>query len=324
MKPILLAFLIFYTIFSEAFCGIKDDWQQFKLVYNKSYKNKAEERKRFNAFKNNMKEIKDHNRRFENGLTTFKKGITVFADLSKAQFNKKYKLERHGPMKRYRIFKNKRKIDRNLTVVYLDWRKRGAVTHVKDQGLCGSCWIFSGIGVLEGYNFRKTGELISLSEQNVVDCFSNTSCLGGFPGDTLTYVQENGVSTENEYPYRDKQMSCKPSTEKIKINFITYDYINGTEEDLRKALETYGPISVSMYVDARLRLYTEGIWYEKWCSDISNHAMLLIGYGTERGQDYWLIKNSWGTKWGEDGYLKVARNRHNNYCGLTNESIYII
>lgn len=324
MKSILIPFLIFCAIFNEAFCGIRDDWQQFKLTHNKSYKNRAEERKGFNAFKNNIREIKDHNRRFEKGLTTFKKGITTFADLTKTQFNKKYKLERQGPMKRYHSYHYKRRIDKNLTVVNLDWRDRGAVTHVKDQGVCGSCWIFSGIGVLEGYNFRKTGELISLSEQNVVDCFSNTSCLGGFPGDALTYVQENGVSTETQYPYKDKQMTCKPSTDKIRINFTAYDCINGTEGDLSDALDKYGPISVSMFVDARLRLYTEGIWYDKWCSEISNHAMLLIGYGTEKGQDYWLIKNSWGTKWGEDGYFKVARSQHENYCGLTIESIFII
>ncbi|CAG9837639.1 unnamed protein product [Diabrotica balteata] len=323
MKTVLIATVIFCSLFNEALCGVKDDWNNFKIMYNKTYKDKFEEKKRFSAFKDNLKEIRHHNNRYEKGLETYKERITVFADLSKRQFDKKYQLNRPGVMNIYPKSWRNRHIDRNLTKVYVDWRKEGAVTPVKNQGICGSCWIFSAVGVLESYHFRKTGKLISLSEQNVVDCFYKKSCSGGHPEDALTYIQKNGVSTEAEYPYKDKQMACKPSSNKTYIDFKSYHYVTGTE-GLKKAVEETGPVLIGMYVDGRLRLYSEGVWYNRKCSETVNHAMVLVGYGTENGVDYWLIKNSWGTLWGENGYMKVARTRHDNYCGLTSHAIYLI
>ncbi|XP_050508632.1 uncharacterized protein LOC126885881 [Diabrotica virgifera virgifera] len=322
MKTVLIAIVICCWLFNEALCGVEDDWNDFKIKYKKTYEYK-EEKKRFSDFKDNLKEIRHHNNRYEKGLESYKKGITVFADLSRIEFESKYQLDRPMMMTRYSQSWKNRYIDKNLTKVDVDWRKEGAVTPVKNQGICGSCWIFSAVGVLESYHFRKTGKLISLSEQNVVDCFSSNSCLGGLPEDALTFIQKNGVSTEAEYPYKDKQMACKPSSNKTRIDFKSYQYINEKEEELKNAVKENGPVSVGMYVDGRLRLYSEGVWYNKKCSDTENHAMVLVGYGTENGVDYWLIKNSWGTSWGEDGYMKVARGRHDNYCGLTGSSIYL-
>lgn len=341
MKSVLVAVIVCLVII-DVFCSLENEWSQFKLNYNKKYKSQIEDARRFSVFKKNLIEITRHNRRFKKRLETFEKGITVFADLTKKQFDKKYGLGLQNNLNMTSTYglnsrspdsinfdmepRNREQAERrgeNVSTDYLDWREKGAVTHVKEQGVCGACWIFSAIGMLEGYNFIKTGQLISLSEQNVVDCFSDETCYGGYTWDAILHVKNNGISKETDYPYRKKHTRCKKKVPKIKIDFKGFDFVNETENDLKSSLAKYGPIGVSLYVSGNWRLYKRGVWYEKNCSTLANHSVLLVGYGTENGEDYWLIKNSWGPLWGEDGYIKIARNKEENYCGLTNEAMYI-
>lgn len=178
---------------------------------------------------------------------------------------------------------------------------------------------------MEGFHYKKTRKLVSLSEQNVVDCFSNSTCYGGFPDRTLQWVKQNGINTEKDYPYKEKHTTCSSiSSLLINITFEEIIQVNNSESELKEALFENGPIIVSLFVTTRWKLYKSGVWYDKKCADVANHSMLLVGYGRENGRDYWLIKNSWGKDWGEKGYIKIARNIHENYCGITSESLYIV
>ena len=208
----------------------------------------------------------------------------------------------------------------------VDWRDKGYVTEVKDQGSCGGCWAFGTTGALEGQHFRKTRKLVSLSEQNLIDCDSmNKGCEGGLPFLAFEYIKDNGgIDTEESYPYEGEDGTCRYSTASIGANCTGYVRVERFNEDaLVNATASVGPISVG--IDANhysMMHYSSGVYYEPACSEINlDHAVLVVGYGTENGQDYWLVKNSWGTDWGENGYIKMARNRKNN-CGIATFPTY--
>ncbi|RUS84659.1 hypothetical protein EGW08_007579 [Elysia chlorotica] len=211
----------------------------------------------------------------------------------------------------------------------VDWRTKGYVTKVKNQLQCGSCWAFSTTGSLEGQNFKKTGNLTSLSEQQLVDCsakFGNKGCKGGLMDNAFKYIKENnGLDTEQSYPYTAKTgRTCKFNPSAVGATDTGFvDVKRGSEEALQQALAEIGPISVAM--DAghmSFQHYRTGIYTERECSSVRlDHGVLAVGYGSEGGKDYWIVKNSWGTIWGDEGYFKIARNDH-NMCGLATSASY--
>lgn len=216
----------------------------------------------------------------------------------------------------------------------MDWRQHGAVTGVKDQSFCGSCWAFSATGALEGQYFRKTGHLVSLSEQELVDCssaYANHGCNGGLPNRAYLYAIQTGVDSEASYPYSGESGICRNNlqplfhaqNQKIKATGLV-QISKGDEQKLKEAIATIGPISVD--IDAShpsFQHYSKGIYSEPLCSsEILDHSVLVVGYGTdELKQDYYIVKNSWGSSWGENGYFKLARN-HNNHCGIATSATY--
>ncbi|VDN00247.1 unnamed protein product, partial [Thelazia callipaeda] len=205
----------------------------------------------------------------------------------------------------------------------VDWRQRGAVTRVKDQGDCGSCWAFSTIGAMEGQQFLRSGSLTELSEQNILDCsdekYGNYGCDGGLMMNAFAYViDNNGVDTEKSYPYLGYQGVCRYSnltrgSSAFGSRLLPY----GDEDMMKLAVAVVGPISVAFNANPII-FYNGGVFYEEDCSDWINHGVTAVGYGTDKVKlkngttvmmDYWLLKNSWGSDWGENGYLRIARNQ---------------
>ncbi|KAG2458282.1 CATL1 protein, partial [Polypterus senegalus] len=216
-----------------------------------------------------------------------------------------------------------------LNVTSIDYRTLGYVTEVKNQGACGSCWAFSTTGAIEGQLFKKTGMLVSLSEQNLVDCskdYGTYGCKGAWMGNAYKYVLYNGgIESALTYPYiaKDNQ-PCHYNSSRSAASITDYKFLpKGNEQALADALATIGPITVA--VDASLpsfQFYKSGIYNDPRCSSTKlNHAVLLIGYGSEAGQDFWVIKNSWGTQWGENGYMRMARTT-TNYCGIASYTLF--
>ncbi|XP_043577531.1 cysteine proteinase 4-like [Chiloscyllium plagiosum] len=209
----------------------------------------------------------------------------------------------------------------------VDWRPKGYVTPVKDQGQCGSCWAFSTTGVLEGQVFNKTGKLISLSEQYLMDCtqsVGNRGCNGGFKVRALLFIKEHGINSEESYPYTAKDGDCKSNKKDTVATCKGVTIIpKNSEADLAAAVATVGPISVSIDAEHRsFMLYKSGIFYEPHCSSVNlDHEVLAVGYGTENQKPYWIVKNSWGTSWGNEGYVHMAKDMDNN-CGIATTAVY--
>lgn len=192
---------------------------------------------------------------------------------------------------------------------------------------CYSLFLYFQVGVLEGHHFRKTKKLVTLSEQNMVDCIRNDTCFGGWSPTVFDYLQneDHGINKEEDYPYKAISSNCRyDKSNRVKVDFEGYRYIKDTEDAIKEALIKHGPILVMLGAHRKWQLYKGGVWYENECSEMVNHSILLVGYGTENGHDFWLLKNSWGKDWGENGFIKYARNKHDNYCGFTKYAYHLI
>jgi len=275
---------------------------------------------RYNAFRANMDYV--HSWNAQNSQTVL--GLNLFADLTNEEYRKFY-LGTHITVPEDQIHLDE--VTTQVLAATVDWRTSGAVTPIKDQGQCGSCWSFSSTGAIEGIYKIKTGKLVSLSEQNLMDCstsYGNQGCNGGLMTSAFKYVVANkGIDTESSYGYTAKQGSCHFATSNIGATITNYKTISaGSESALLTALNTQ-PVSVA--IDAShnsFQLYKSGTYYETACSSSRlDHGVLAIGYGSDSTGDYFLVKNSWGTSWGISGYIQMARGRSNN-CGIATQAAY--
>lgn len=304
---------------------VNEEWEAWKLKHGKSYETPVDEKFRMKVYMENKAKIARHNQRAHNGEHTYFLAMNHFGDL----FHHEFVNQVNG----YRMdLKNK---SRSVGATFIrpahvelptevDWRSKGAVTPVKNQGQCGSCWSFSATGSLEGQHFRKTGKLVSLSEQNLVDCsvkYGNNGCNGGLMDYAFQYVKDNGgIDTESSYPYEGHDDSChfkKTSVGADDKGFV--DVTAGDEEALAAAVATVGPVSVAIDASHQsFQFYSHGIYNEPNCDATAlDHGVLAVGYGP----GYWLVKNSWDTVWGEEGYIKMTRDG-SNQCGIASSASY--
>lgn len=279
--------------------------------------------------------IENHN------LDADKHGYTLamnqFGDLTDEEFNSLYNgyQTKKPPRKGMASFTPTPGFMPSGNATGVDWREQGVVTPIKNQGDCGSCWAFSAVGALEAQHRLSGaggGQLVSLSEQNLMDCsqgkpYGNMACLGGTMDAAFQYIIDNkGVDTETSYPYlAQTETTCRFSASTVGATMTGYVDVPDDEYALAEACEKKGPISVA--IDAgwiSFRFYKSGVYYEPQCFTTKlDHGVLVVGYGTNdtsKEEFYW-VKNSWGTSWGIQGYVKMSRNRNNN-CGIASVASY--
>lgn len=209
-----------------------------------------------------------------------------------------------------------------------DWRDKGVVNPIKDQADCGSCWAFSAISTSESAYSIATGVLYQFSEQDLIDCSPLFGCSGGWPTDALSFIMEvqyGQFMTEQDYPYRALDCACQLDYSKLVGKITSIQKVSeGDENDLKEKVATYGVASVCIAAgNTPFMSYAGGILDNDSCSDEIDHAVAVIGYGSENEVDYWIVRNSWGTSWGEDGYVRMVRNK-NNQCSIASVAIVAI
>jgi len=304
-------------------------WQTFHKIAEvvertEGYPHKAEHDYRFEIFKDNMEEIKRHN-----ALNlSWKKGITQFADMTGEEF--KAHINCYMGPKEEADDIHAAPADYTPQSGGVDWVAEGAVTAVKNQGACGSCWAFSTTGSIEGACEISTGTLTSLSEQNLVDCDSTDSgCNGGLMDYAFGFVRRNGgLCSEDDYRYKAREnYYCEENgcTKYGKISGFT-DVQRESTNALMSALDSQ-PVSIAIEADqGAFQLYSEGILDTNGCGSSLDHGVLAVGYGSENGMEYWKVKNSWGANWGEAGYIRMCRNCGKNggrgQCGILMQASY--
>ena len=308
------------------------EFLDFINKYNKSYESHYEFNSAFFNFNENKEMIYCQNYNVENNIVNetnlsyvsrkpyhLKYNINEFADLSTYEFDNMFKgliinNTKTSSCQEYTSYSN----SVNET---LDWRELGVVTPIKNQGQCGSCWSFSATGAMESAWAIYSGELLSLSEQQLIDCsikYGDLACHGGLMDNAFDYAIDNGMCSEDAEPYVAAYSKCNECESVAKFSYCV-DVTKGNELHLKEAVFDT-PISVAINANSRtFQFYSSGIITPEDCTNELDHGVLLIGYGEEEGKKYWLLKNSWGETWGEKGYFRLERTDSeytNGTCGI--------
>ena len=317
---------LFVLLFALAACETDIDaimfqqFQKFIKKYHKKYTSVNEFLARYEVFKRNtMLTFQENN--------SYQTGITKFSDLTHQEFARTYLNLNYDAMAMAN-FEPYIVKETNAAPDSWDWREKGLVGPVKDQGSCGSCWAFGTVANLEGLYYKAKGVMVQMSEQMLVDCDTyDNGCNGGLEQYALSWISENGgsIMKQADYPYKGYQGTCKSNPSKfvdmivtgyIKLGSSSYELEPIDEEQIKEFLYETGPICAAINADP-LQYYSSGIFdkSERQCpSSGINHAVTIVGYGAASGKDYWIVRNSWGSNWGENGYFRIVRGT--GCCGI--------
>jgi len=304
-----------------------DDFEFLKYVakYGKSYGTKEEFEYRANNFRNVLQQLSEENSKNDNSFTV---GINKFADWSHEEYKR---------LLSYKAIPKEFVSQAEPTNVSIpqavDWRSQGKVNKVKDQGQCGSCWAFSAIGAMESRFAIKSGTLLSLSEQQLVDCAkgakypNSNGCEGGEMYEAIDYAGNNGLELETDYPYTATDQECQYNAAKAThAKPVGTHYERVANENAQALLEAIadGPVSVAIEADTFVfQFYSGGILNSKACGTNLDHGVVAVGYGVDssKGQ-YYIVRNSWGASWGDSGYVKIAVVAGKGICGIQMDPVY--
>ncbi|NXE44166.1 CATS protein, partial [Ptilorrhoa leucosticta] len=325
-------------------------WELWKKTYGKEYQLQEDSLRRL-TWEKNLWLVTLHNLEHSLGLRSYTLGMNHLGDMTSEEVAASLTGLRLLPRPRRNSAFRPRSRPVGDIPEALDWRDKGCVTPVKNQvslgpgslpllpgaapeplpgfsqGACGSCWAFSAVGALEAQVKLKTGNLVSLSAQNLVDCsgmYGNKGCSGGFMTEAFQYIIDNGgIESEESYPYTAQNGTCRYNASARAASCSRFvELPEGDEAALRDAVATVGPVAVA--IDATrpsFFLYHSGVYDDPQCSQEVNHAVLVVGYGSLDNKEFWLVKNSWGVHFGDAGYIRMVRNASNR-CGIASYASY--
>jgi len=309
--------------------AIYDLYSHWKQAYGKLYGSNEEDNLRFNIFQDNYLFIINYNQELVNGQPHgATMGLNEYADLTTSEFS---------ALKQCLSVGTNANAVRNVTILStedlpasVDWRQNNAVTPIKNQQQCGSCWAFSTTGSLEGLNAINNNNLLSFSEQQLVDCsgsYGNEGCNGGLMDYAFQYVEATGITLEASYPYEAVDQTCQAFTP----SFSNTGYTDVQQYDASQlqAAVAQQPTSIAIEADQQVfQFYTGGILDDQSCGTQLDHGVLVVGYATDAtsGTPYWIVKNSWGSSWGENGYIRIANDNSDpqqaGICGINSDPSY--
>jgi C1A family cysteine protease len=330
-----IVFALFTSVFAQSYLRREEpvimsedsvfEWKEFSNFqdrFSKRYSSLQEMEERFSVFRENLRMIRQHNSDVGRNFTL---GLNKFSDLTSEEFRALYVTGVKGAVVGSYGCKSYSN-SASSAPASIDWRQKGAVTSVKDQGQCGSCWTFSSGGAMEGAWAISTGKLVDLSEQQLVDCATGVSygshgCNGGQMEGADKYAIATGMCSLSSYPYVSGDTKtggdCKASTCSKVAHFSSCSDVAPNDQISLKGAVAMQPVSVAVQADSAVfQHYSSGVLTDPKCGTSLNHGVLAVGYGTENGQKYWLVKNSWGTGWGDSGYIKIARTESTNDAGI--------
>ena len=300
------------------------DFLNFIERFNKRYDDRDFVH-RFGVFIENLRKIQNHEFEFELSLNQF-------ADMTEVEFKEYissgYVNSEKGLFNSGRVSCSAFSSNVSTVPSSVDWRNVGAVTPVKDQGQCGSCWSFSATGAMEGAWKIARGSLVSLSEQQLVDCsgpYGNMACNGGLMDDAFAYAIDHVMCTEASDPYLARKTVCSQCSAVASFTGCV-DVTPNNQAHLKEAVSR-GPVSIAIEADTTVfQFYSGGIMNSVKCGTNLDHGVLVVGYGTENGQGYWIVKNSWGSSWGDNGYIRLGANfgssNDEGICGVAMQPSY--